>query len=239
MIDYLEAFFSSYHPYITKPYILLTHNFFGESDDPLPDRWAPYLDDEKILAWFAMNPYIIHPKLHPMPLGLSRAYYPHGNTAVFDDCIKNHKKNLKRKLLYINFSTWTNPAYRTPIRSYFEKQGFATCVGIKDTKSYLMDIAEHKFVLSPRGHGLDCHRTWEALLMESYPIVATSPLDPLYHDLPVVIIKDWKEVTPEFLDAKYKELSSPERTYNFAKLYMPYWIEEMQTIKTKARNQNK
>ncbi|MBS0628149.1 MAG: hypothetical protein JSS09_08065, partial [Verrucomicrobia bacterium] len=32
MIDYLEIFFMSYHSEIKNPYILLTHNFFGESD---------------------------------------------------------------------------------------------------------------------------------------------------------------------------------------------------------------
>ena len=236
MIDYLETFFSSYHPHIKESYILLTHNFFGESDDPVPDKWSSYLEDEKILAWFAMNPDIIHPKLHPMPIGIASAYYPHGNTTIFDECIKTYKNSLKKELLYINFSTWTNPEYRTPIRSYFEKQGFATCVGTKDTRSYLLDISSHQFVLSPKGHGLDCHRTWETLLMGSFPIVETSPLDPLYQDLPVVIIHDWKEVTPEFLAMKYQELSSPDKTYNLAKLYMPYWIEQMNIIKNKEKN---
>ncbi|MBS0628202.1 MAG: hypothetical protein JSS09_08335, partial [Verrucomicrobia bacterium] len=201
------------------------------------DKWASYLDDEKIIAWFAMNPDIIHPKLHPMPIGIASAYYPHGNTAVFDDCIKNYKNNLRSKLLYINFSSWTNPTYRAPIREYFEKKNFATCVGIKDTRSYLIDISEHKFVLSPRGHGLDCHRTWETLLMGSFPIVATSTLDPLYKDLPVVIINDWQEVTPEFLEIKYQELTSSDKTYNFAKLYMPYWLDKMNEIKKTTKNQ--
>jgi hypothetical protein len=182
-----------------------------------------------------MNPDRIHPKLHPMPIGIASACYPHGNTQIFDQCIKQYKNNTKEKLVYLNFSTWTNPTYRTPIKMYFEKQGFATCAGTTDLKSYLIDISKHKFVLSPRGHGLDCHRTWEALLMGSFPVVETSPLDPLYEDLPVVIIQDWQEVSPDFLMKKYKELSSPSKGYNFEKLYMPYWIEQMQTIKKKAQ----
>jgi hypothetical protein len=46
-------------------------------------------------------------------------------------------------------------------------------------------------VLSARGNGLDCHRTWELLLLGSIVITRTSPLDPLFEDLPVAIVKDW------------------------------------------------
>jgi len=54
--------------------------------------------------------------------------------------------------------------------------------------------AGHPFVLSAVGHGLDCHRTWEALMLGSIVITRTSPLDPLFADLPIVIVDDWNAV---------------------------------------------
>ena len=54
--------------------------------------------------------------------------------------------------------------------------------------------AQYPFVLSARGNGLDCHRTWELLYLGCIVITRTSPLDPLFEGLPVVIVKAWEEV---------------------------------------------
>jgi hypothetical protein len=54
--------------------------------------------------------------------------------------------------------------------------------------------AQCGFVVSPHGKGLDCYRTWEALLMGAIPIVKHSPLDPVFEGFPVVIVEDWSEI---------------------------------------------
>ena len=69
-------------------------------------------------------------------------------------------------------------------------------MGVRD---YLMALGRHRFVLSPRGNGLDAHRTWEALLVGAIPVVRSSALDILYEGLPVLIVKDWAHVTPDLL----------------------------------------
>ncbi len=55
----------------------------------------------------------------------------------------------------------------------------------------------YAFSISPHGNGLDCHRTWEDLALGCIVIVKTSPLDPLYEGLPVIIVQDWNEVNEE------------------------------------------
>jgi hypothetical protein len=50
------------------------------------------------------------------------------------------------------------------------------------------------FVASPYGHGLDTHRIWEALILGCVPIVVSSPLDKLYQDFPIAIIRNWEEL---------------------------------------------
>jgi len=64
---------------------------------------------------------------------------------------------------------------------------------------------EFAFEASPRGKGLDCFRTWEALFLGTIPIVQSSSLDPLFLDegLPVAIVESYREVTPANL-ARWK-----------------------------------
>jgi len=64
------------------------------------------------------------------------------------------------------------------------------------------------FGLSPQGNGKDCHRTWEMFFFGMVPIVRTSELDPLYlsHDLPVIILKEWKDFCHIDFKSEYERL---------------------------------
>jgi hypothetical protein len=81
--------------------------------------------------------------------------------------------------------------------------------------------ATYAFVASPSGVGFDCHRTWEALVLGCFPIVKHSPLDPLYAGLPVLIVDDWAEVTPERLKAIH---AHPLERGSMDKLTLAYWV---------------
>ena len=86
----------------------------------------------------------------------------------------------------------------------------------------------HSFVMSPHGNGLDCHRTWEVLILGSIPIVKTSPIDGVYKHLPVIIVNDWDEITPSNLQLwKQKVMNG---TYNMSKLTSKYWKEQFRSI---------
>ena len=67
--------------------------------------------------------------------------------------------------------------------------------------------SKYRFLLSPLGNGLDCHRTWEGILFGMIIIVKTSPLDILYkiHNLPVVIVNDWTDINKTMLDKWYQQ----------------------------------
>ena len=81
--------------------------------------------------------------------------------------------------------------------------------------------------LSPRGNGIDCHRTWEALYLDIIPIVWHSTLDSLYENLPIIIINDWSEVNEQFLRNKLLEISlnkiKQPSIYQYEKLRNSYW----------------
>jgi len=87
---------------------------------------------------------------------------------------------------------------------------------------------EFAFSVSPHGGGLDCHRTWEDLALGCIVIVKTSPLDPLYERLPVVIVQNWAEITSQNLEKWVKKygdaLTNPEYR---RRLTHEYWTNRI------------
>ena len=64
---------------------------------------------------------------------------------------------------------------------------------------YIRGYANYTFEICPSGHNntSDNPHVYMALLMGTIPIVKTSPMNALYLSLPVVIVKDWDEITPK------------------------------------------
>lgn len=227
--DYLERFVALYHAGIKYPYILVTHN----SDGVAPGPCEFLLEDPKIVAWFAQNITVHHEKLHPIPIGIANACWPHGNQRVFS-YVMQQKNFVRDYLLYLNFQINTYFAERSQVYSLFANQPY--CVVVPPNKRlqpYLEDLARSKFVLSPRGNGPDCHRTWEALYLGAIPVVRSLALDPLYDDLPVLIVQDWREISKEFLEKAY--LSFVSRTYRMEKIYGEYWKDLIFSYKSATR----
>lgn len=95
----------------------------------------------------------------------------------------------------------------------------------------------YAFSISPIGNALDCHRTWEDLLLGCIVIVKTSPLDPLYKDLPVVIINNWNEITEanmqKWLSQYHDAFTNP--TYR-EKLTHAYWMHKIKRLSEAEKN---
>ncbi len=233
---YLDAFFDTVHPRIQHPYILVTHNcdrsvphsHTAMGEYPRRD-FSLFLDDPKIVAWFGQNVDCRHPKLIPLPIGLQNEHWGSKYPEKISKVTQSNRGFEKKHLLYGNFRVGTsNPQERQPIYDYFKKQPYCYfATERKDLDEYLVDVAESKFVLSPPGNGEDCHRTWEALYVGSYPIVRHSALDQLFADLPVVLINDWHEITEPFLAEKYEELecNRSRGVYAMEKITFAYWAD--------------
>lgn len=224
--DFLDDFFKHIHPKIPSKYIIVTHN----GDLPVPREFDGYLNDDKIIAWFGQNvENYSHSKLHPIPIGIANRQWPHGDIDIFTQMIQlipNFQRNI---MLYMNFSVGTYFEERNHVVKMFQNAPYCLSSSPKDLRSYLSDLAQAKFVLSPRGNGLDCHRTWESLLMGAIPIVRTSTLDPMFEDLPVLVIQDWSEINEEFLNKKYAEMQL--KTYQLEKIYASYWLDWIDSFK--------
>jgi hypothetical protein len=70
--------------------------------------------------------------------------------------------------------------------------------------------------------------------MGAIPIVKSSFMDPLFESLPVLIVKDYRQLEEEFLQKKYQEIRS--KPFDKRKLTMDYWIEILQKLSNKARD---
>jgi len=89
------------------------------------------------------------------------------------------------------------------------------------------NMTEYTFVLSPFGNGLDCHRTWEALLCGCIPIVRTNVFNELFEGLPVLIVENWKDITLSLLqntviDFKVKH---KQNEFQYEKLKLSYYTK--------------
>jgi hypothetical protein len=221
----MNDFFKNYHPLIKNKYILITHN----SDLNITDEFFEYLESEKLFVWFAQNVKFVHPKLKPLPIGLENALWRRNYADTISRLMHATKTPEKKYLLYMNFSVSTNPAERGPVYNYFKGKDFCYSPDRLNTEKYLHEITQAKFILSPHGNGLDCHRTWEALYLGVIPVVKKSTLDPLYEGLPVLIVDDWCDLTEDFLEQKYIEMMS--RSYRTEKLYIHYWLDILKKYK--------
>jgi inositol phosphorylceramide mannosyltransferase catalytic subunit len=226
--DIINEFLEQCHELIAAPYILLTHN----SDKPISDKYNKYLEDNKLLKWFAQNATYEHKKLIPIPIGLANGYWPHGKIEHFN---KYHDKIYEKKyLVYANFLIDTYPLERQRVYDLFVNKQFCYVTTMKKIDSYLEEMAQAQFVLSPRGNGLDCHRTWEALLVGAIPILKKTELhNNLFQDLPVLLVSDWSEITEAFLHEQYNIMR--QKKYDRKKLFIQYWIDTIKTVQIQER----
>lgn len=200
-----------------------------------------YKNDNKF--WFTVNKEYPAPNLFALPLGIGNDC---NDTDIHPICgnldvmleVMNTPRLPQDQLrnVYMNFSIWTYPTKRQQIWNMFADKPWVTngspIITMEGRKHFLQTIRNHRFVLAPRGNGVDTHRLWEALYMGSIPIVQRDPALEEFQDLPIAWINDWSEVTPEWLDETYARMTSPSAraTYNMDKLRMSYWKKKIQDI---------
>ncbi len=94
---------------------------------------------------------------------------------------------------------------------------------------------EYAFSISPPGNGYDCHRTWEDLALGCIVIVKSTPIDPLFEGLPVILVKDWDEVTEENMKKWLKQYGDAfSNPFYREKLTNRYWLNKMKSLASLA-----
>jgi hypothetical protein len=236
--DSLAMFHSLYQPRIQCPYILITANCDRGGDDQMPGKYEALLEDSHLVAWFTQNiDRSSNSKLHPIPIGLANRKWGWGRIELYDERIPEARSRIRSQWVYANFSVGTNRQVRQPVWDYYSLNsldGRVKMIPFRDHLEYMEEMPNFRFVLCPPGNGLDTHRVWEALLLGSFPIVIHSSLNPLYEDLPVLILNSWQDLTVELLEKSYADFQS--KSWNYEKLYFPYWHKKVLEMQSKIRN---
>jgi hypothetical protein len=191
--DYLEHFFARHAP--RTPYVLFSHN----SDREIGRRFLKRLERPELVAWFAQNAAIEHPKLRAIPIGIANPRWPHGDQDVFRAV--QAERRAKTELFDVSFGVETCPRERLHC---LRQTGLEPAPRVP-FPDYLRRLAEAYFCISPRGNGLDCVRTWEALYLGAVPVVTRSVLTDQHPDLPWIVLDDWSDFrsidfTPELYE---------------------------------------
>jgi hypothetical protein len=179
--DFLEYFFRKLAP--KRDFVLFTHN----SDLPVDEHFERRLGDPHLVAWFAENAAFHHPKLYAIPLGIANPHRVHGDGHLLRAA--QSASTEKTTLFNTSFAIGTNVAERTHC---IEQTGLQPGPR-KPYADYLADLGSSYFCLSPRGNGIDCLRTWEALYLRSIPVVTRSVLTDQHPDIPMIVLDDWAE----------------------------------------------
>ena len=176
-----------------------------------------------VTHWFGVQAQTTHPQFTAMPLGVEGSIVPQLQAA--------ERRPSRDILLYLNFKlherfTHVNAMRRT-LWSHFRAQAWVTaeawCPG--GEAGYCAQLGRSQFVLSPPGNGWDCYRTYEAIAMGAIPIVKRErPMTDVCEDLPVLLVDDWYDVTPERLSREWACRGAKE-THT---LTMRYWRGQIQ-----------
>lgn len=252
--DALEDFFTNYFHRIKIPFVLVSGDSDREIDQNLLSKklLTEAVASNRLLAWFSQNLTASHPKLHHLPIGMD--YHtasvprnpfeplplsPAEQEATLLSIAREAKPFHERSdLVFVDFTPEPNKPDRALAINAFAPHSVKPIQKLSRTLIWKL-YANFKYVLSPKGVGLDCHRTWEAIVLGCTPILKNSSLNYLYSDIRIFFVDDWK--LPEKCYASfafYKQNSELTGSRNLNKsLLLGYWNKKIRDAgKIELRN---
>lgn len=217
----------------TMPFDLIDNNMFNQ-----------VINNPRIKHWYSVNCLEhIHPKLTLIPIGVNfhslsfgefcgwnnEAQTPLEQESIIDTIKLNSKPFYEREIkCYSNFHFVKHNEFGNPRQDAINKIPSDLIYyepNLTNRYNTWLKQSEYSFVVSPMGHGMDCHRTWEALILGCIVIVKKSVLDSLYEGLPVLIVNDWSDITQELLINTVNEFKNKE--FNYERITAKYWLNKI------------
>lgn len=162
--------------------------------------------------------------IEPLPIGIERQRWSGGQKHKTIDRLS--KSNVsKNKTIYSCFSKQTNKE-RSLWKSHLRNvESTKTDVNVC-FNTYINNVNNSMFITSPEGNGIDCHRTYEALYLNTVPIIKKSNFtNRLFSETNAIIIDDIRDV---------KNINSLIYNQNNEKmnniLSQEYWLKKIKSI---------
>ena len=239
--DGLVYFAQQILPKIHQDFVLVS----GDSDLPintnsLGDNLDRLIQSPHLLSWFAQNRDYDHPKLYSLPIGINLHNLwsnplEWGGGFILPSMQEQQLLNITEGAPELSarkhqiFCNWHFSIDRADRKDCYELIDKSVCYFQPEPRPMVETWglqSQYQFVLSPHGAGLDCHRTWEAMLLGCIVIVKTAKLNDLFSELPIIAVNDWREISPAFLDQAI--ISIQQKMLDRKSLFMPYWKERLE-----------
>lgn len=234
----------------TTPFVLVTHHGDATIPDLSIDKSNEILNSPNLIHWFSQNlTKHDNPKLTPIPIGINyhslylqeapNLWWGKGGVETpveqekFLETLEKKPFDQRELKVYTNFKHQQHTA-----KLHNGKQTKSDRVlaleqipkdlivieesGVKRNKTW-ENMVKYAFTASPLGNGLDCHRTWEILASGGIPIVKKSTNDPLYKDLPVLIVDEWSDINENLLKDTINKFKNTK--FNMDKVTNKYWVD--------------
>ena len=216
----------------------------GDGDDPIPSSYSmdtiKKILDCKLIKKVLVQNYdksFSHIKLDYYPIGLDLHTpkflldFNHDEKIAYIKSIRNFEQNYILDKIFCDTHLSNTHEDRTIMYDKIKMNKNIVFLNERlDFKKILKEYRKYKFVLSPRGNGLDCHRTWELFLLGCIVIMKTSSLDEMWikNKLPVVIIEDYDDLNKLSLKKLlnwFEKLNHYTFTENiYPKFKNSYWL---------------
>lgn len=216
----------------------------GWEDAWTPRGWLRYAARHpKVLHVFAENPRYRHPKVTAMPIGMDAHFLAHESGKALVEIASTIR--LEDKMVDKVAGGWAQIGpYRRAATEFMNDKSWCDWIDTSGAYGYRnieywKRISRYGFVLSPPASYLgqgprgpmgdgDSYRTFEALILGTIPILIDTQNARAWHGLPVVIVKNWTEITQERLRTWWAE-KSPQLSAGKSFLYSSYWWAKIET----------
>lgn len=223
-----QQFWRLKHPKIRVRYIVLVST---EAEDVTPGVYHVMAADDRVGVFYTMNHDEQHagqnPKFQPVPIG--QLWKTRGRVLLPQHRAAPPWAASGRKNVVLWMLTARSGERQSALSAL--KANLGVMLQQRAHGDAFQAYKEVKFVASPFGAGPDCHRTWEVLAMGAVPIVRDhAGLRPLFVGQPVIVVKEWSDVTKELL----KAWTPPPPSQAWNSLWLGTWYRNIEAAQRRV-----
>ena len=165
---------------------------------------------------YSQNMNVNHEKVFPLPIGFANSQWKHGNSNIQQEVYNMYIE--KTKEIYFNFKKTTNNNMRNKCYNIIIKKGIKWTMDLQ-YKEYLIELKKHKYAICPEGNGIDTHRFWECLYLNTIPICLKNTITEYYKQyFPIILLNNWEEL--DFNKLIYSDVEHSYLDFNNVKKYI-------------------
>jgi len=204
--EYLYDFLTTVnHKHLKTKFKIVSHN----NDTEINSQLLQHTDYSNVQIWAQNLTSLEDDNLNMLPIGFeNRRFLKNGK---LKDIKKAQFNQLNKSFLVTsNFNSNTNLKIRYPIEVLFNSVNFVDTQKF-NTKEYLQNLSKYKFSICPSGNGVDTHRVWESLFVNTIPVVIKDEFSSnlVNNNIPCLVLNKWED----FLNFDQQTLSNIYEDY--------------------------